>query len=148
MRRRILLKEIFKNLNLASFNANKSITELHHIISEVSMDNSALGALVADTANGNKLDNIISNVESSSALLHQTITDVNLILQDFRNEDGLMNHVLTDSSMVNKLEATLNNIEIGSKRFSEDMEALKHNFLFRRYFKKQEKLKQKELKNN
>ena len=38
------------------------------------------------------------------------------------------------------------NIKDGSIKLNENLEALKHNFLFRRYFKKLERQKQKELK--
>jgi phospholipid/cholesterol/gamma-HCH transport system substrate-binding protein len=38
---------------------------------------------------------------------------------------------------------TLKNVEQGTARFNENMEAMKHNFLFRGYFRKQEKEKKK-----
>jgi phospholipid/cholesterol/gamma-HCH transport system substrate-binding protein len=41
----------------------------------------------------------------------------------------------------------MTNINGASLRLNENMEALKHNFLFRGYFKKQEKVKLKEQKN-
>jgi phospholipid/cholesterol/gamma-HCH transport system substrate-binding protein len=37
------------------------------------------------------------------------------------------------------LEQSMKNIETGTKGFSDNMEALKHNFLFRGYFRKLEK---------
>jgi phospholipid/cholesterol/gamma-HCH transport system substrate-binding protein len=49
-----------------------------------------------------------------------------------------------DSSFVNDLGKTMKSIRSGSSKFNEDMEALKHNFLLRRYFKKKEKEKEKE----
>ena len=41
----------------------------------------------------------------------------------------------------------MENIELGTAKFNENMEALKHNFLTRRYFKKLEKEEQKANKN-
>ncbi len=40
---------------------------------------------------------------------------------------------------VNQLEKSMENIEQGTERFNENMEALKHNFLTRGYFRKLEK---------
>lgn len=48
--------------------------------------------------------------------------------------------------MVEKVNATLDNIQQGTDGFNQNMEALKHNFLFRGYFKKLERQKQKENK--
>jgi phospholipid/cholesterol/gamma-HCH transport system substrate-binding protein len=36
----------------------------------------------------------------------------------------------------------MHNLELGTAKFNENMEALKHNFFFRRYFKKQARQKQ------
>ena len=38
--------------------------------------------------------------------------------------------------LANSMKRTLNHVEQGTERFSQDMEALKSNFLFRGYFKK------------
>jgi len=50
-----------------------------------------------------------------------------------------VNALMRDSIMANLLRATIENAERGTAAFVEDMEALKSNFLFRRYFKKMEK---------
>ena len=44
-----------------------------------------------------------------------------------------------DSIMADHLRATIENAERGTAAFAEDMEALKSNFLFRRYFREMEK---------
>ena len=48
--------------------------------------------------------------------------------------------------MILKLNKSLNNIQTGTDGFNQNMEALKHNFLLRGYFRKQEKRKEKALK--
>ncbi|MBK8193766.1 MAG: hypothetical protein IPK76_11400 [Lewinellaceae bacterium] len=54
--------------------------------------------------------------------------------------------MMKDSLAAARLQNTLGNLEEGTARFNENMEALKHNFLFRRYFKKLEKEKKKKEK--
>jgi phospholipid/cholesterol/gamma-HCH transport system substrate-binding protein len=46
--------------------------------------------------------------------------------------------------MAIKLNASLDNIQKGTDGFNQNMEALKHNFLLRGYFRKLEKQKRKE----
>ena len=41
------------------------------------------------------------------------------------------------------LKQTLKNLETGSKKLDEDLEALQHNFLFRKYFRKKAKSESK-----
>ena len=47
----------------------------------------------------------------------------------------------SDGLMVMKLNSSLDNIQKGTDGFNQSMEALKHNFLLRGYFRKQEKKK-------
>ncbi|WP_337251600.1 hypothetical protein [Maribacter halichondriae] len=55
----------------------------------------------------------------------------------------MVNYVSKDTAVVNQLERTMFNIEQGTERFNENMEALKHNFLTRGYFRKQKKEQEK-----
>ena len=63
---------------------------------------------------------------------------------NLKTNEGLVNYVLNDTLVVKSLDETLNNVEQASDRLNENMEALRHNFLFRRYFRKLEKEQAKE----
>jgi phospholipid/cholesterol/gamma-HCH transport system substrate-binding protein len=54
---------------------------------------------------------------------------------------GSIHDLLKDSLLAYKLTQSLDNIEKGTDGFNQNMEALKHNFLFRGYFRKLEKQK-------
>jgi phospholipid/cholesterol/gamma-HCH transport system substrate-binding protein len=60
---------------------------------------------------------------------------------DFQQGSGPVQSLLRDSAMTAEIQSTLRNVEKGTAAFHENMEALKHNFLLRRYFKKQAKQK-------
>jgi phospholipid/cholesterol/gamma-HCH transport system substrate-binding protein len=53
---------------------------------------------------------------------------------------------LNDTAVSGNIRRTLANVEKGSASFNENMEAMKHNFFFRGYFKKQEKGKKEQNK--
>ena len=59
---------------------------------------------------------------------------------------GIISRLLGDSSMGNNLHATMVNFKKGSAGLNENMEAAKHNFLFRGYFKKKKKEEDKKKK--
>ncbi len=57
---------------------------------------------------------------------------------------GIIARLLGDSSMGNNLDATMVNLKKGSAGLNENMEAAKHNFLLRGYFKKKQEGRGKE----
>jgi phospholipid/cholesterol/gamma-HCH transport system substrate-binding protein len=83
---------------------------------------------------GENLNSILKSVDS-------TTQQVGYMIKDIRNGKGALGVLVGDRatedslrSMVKQLSSTVNEIKIGSIRFSEDMEALKHNWLFKSYF--------------
>ena len=55
------------------------------------------------------------------------------------NKNSMLSKLVNDDKMGKSLDATLSNIKNASKGLNENMEAAKHNFLLRGYFKKKEK---------
>ncbi|MFT5166999.1 MAG: phospholipid/cholesterol/gamma-HCH transport system substrate-binding protein [Saprospiraceae bacterium] len=89
---------------------------------------------------------IMDNLEQSSTDIATTSAELKNMIRDIDLNQGLIGTVLKDSILVEDLKETMHNLNEGTDRFNENMEALKHNFLFRKYFKKEEKRRKKELK--
>jgi len=56
---------------------------------------------------------------------------------------GALGKLLNDTSLSSNISSTMKNLKKSSEGLSENMEAAKHNFLLRGYFKKKDKEKQK-----
>jgi phospholipid/cholesterol/gamma-HCH transport system substrate-binding protein len=56
-------------------------------------------------------------------------------------KDNGVGVLLNDSETAATMKTTLKNLESSSKKLDEDLEALQHNFLLRRFFKKKAKQK-------
>ena len=80
------------------------------------------------------------NAEDLSDQLDQLAKHLN---QDVDHGSGTVNALLQDSAMASNLKATMENIKNGTAGFNQNMNALKENFFFKGYFKRQAK-KQKE----
>jgi len=65
------------------------------------------------------------------------------ILYKINNGNGTLSRLIKDSTIANNLDQTIINLKAGTKGLGENMEAAKHNFLFRGYFRDKEK-KEKE----
>ena len=103
--------------------------------------------LLNDSISAGKLKTVVSNIERSSEEIEILLNNVNAVVTDFNSNDGAYNYLVRDTSLVNNLKSTLKNINEGTDKFNQNMEALKHNFLTRGYFRKLERQEKKEAKN-
>lgn len=74
----------------------------------------------------------------NAAVASEEITD---ILIKINKGEGTLGRLIQDKQMAENIDATLDNLKRSSKGLEENMEAAKHNFLLRGYFKKKEKAK-------
>ncbi len=126
------------------------MTDLHQMVADIKEGKGSLGRIVSDTVLAVKLEATIDRVNSLgedadrlAGILNETVLGLR---QDMDHGKGPANALLKDSAIVTKLNNSLDNIEKGTDAFNQNMEALKHNFLFRGYFRKLEKQKQKAAK--
>ena len=142
------LKQTISNLKNSSQEATTALSKLSEIINSINFDESAAGALVADSVSGRHMRSIIVNFEQSTGRLETLIKNLDTLVVNVKDGQGAVHYLTQDSLLVIQLENTMKNIESGVEKFNENMEALKHNFLTRGYFKKQERQERKEAKRN
>jgi phospholipid/cholesterol/gamma-HCH transport system substrate-binding protein len=134
------LKQSITNLKNASYGASSTINELKAIMSTIKTnDHTVLGMLINDTISGGKLKTIVDNLETSSTEIESVLQNINAAVEDFNSSEGTYNYIVRDTLLVKSLKSTLENINEGTDKFNQNMEALKHNFLTRSYFRKLEK---------
>lgn len=135
------------NIRSATVKADGMVKDLQTIIADVKQGKGSLGKIVTDTTIAFQLNEAIEKIrmvgthaDSLAADLHKFTLSVQ---DDVNNGKGSVHTLLKDSLLVKKLNNSLQNIEKGTDGFKQNMEALKHNFLFRGYFRRQEKQKMK-----
>ncbi|WP_340074735.1 MlaD family protein [Leptobacterium sp. I13] len=138
------LKQTITNLKVTSKEAAYSINTLNKIIASVDYKETVAGVLLSDTVSGKQIKSLITNLHSSSEGITIATENLNTILKNIEEGEGAINYLANDPIFVQRLDSTMKNINEGSKRFNENMEALKHNFLFRGYFRRLEKKNKKE----
>ncbi len=142
------LGQTITNLNSSSRKAYATIDKLNAIMENIDFGNSAAGVMLADTLYAAKMQHIMDNLENSGKNIESITNDLSTMVSDIQAAKGFVNYVARDTILVRQFEGTMENIEQGTARFNENMEALKHNFLFRGYFKKQERERKKAAKKN
>ncbi len=109
------------------------VAELDEVVNMVQDGEGTLGMLLTDTAVAGDFERAMANVSAMSATLEESSEKIKKLLDE--ENQGIVGKAMHDTTLVKKVYESLDNIEKGTADFHENMEALKHNILFRRYFK-------------
>ena len=134
---------IIHNLKETSQGTVKSIDNLNHLILSLNQKDNVIGVL-NDKDVAVKMKNIITNLDKSSAEIDKVVTNLYATVVNIKEGKGALNYLSNDENLVKKIDSTMTNLNGASSKLNENLEALKHNFLFRGYFKKQAKEKAKQ----
>lgn len=136
------------NIRAATGKAGHMANSLDAIITDVKNGKGSVGSLLKDTSFVKNLNEAIAKIQSVGDEADALAVEINKLVVGVRNDvnsgKGPVNALLNDSMMVQKLNTSLDNIQKGTDGFNQNMEALKHNFLLRGYFRKLEKQKPKQ----
>ena len=127
----------------ASENLERLSANISNYTASLNNKGSFANELVTDTVVFSKLrgtmtqlQNVAENATEVINNLKTTTTTLNNGLNDKNAPAGML---LNDEKTANGIKITLQNLQSASKKLDEDLEALQHNFLFRKFFKKKAK---------
>jgi len=139
------------HINQAAANTQSFTRDIREIIAQTKEGKGSMGQLLRDTGFYRDLEQATLTIDQAGKGAHDLVGHLDgLVLQlqeDLARGKGTANALLRDSLIVMKLNASLDNIQKGTDGFNQNMEALKHNFLFRGYFRRLEKEKKKQSAN-
>lgn len=143
----VLLKDslMSKDLKETMRGTAESVANLNKMILSLNQEDNVIG-LLKDKDVALKMKNIITNLEKSSGEIDKVVTNLNGTVVNIKDGKGALNYLSNDENLVKKIDSTMTNLNDASTKLNENLEALKHNFLFRGYFRKQAKEKAKEEK--
>ncbi len=145
------LRNSIVNIHQITENANKTVSDIKSVVVNIKNGKGTLGAIITDTvisSNLNKAINKIYNVGKSTDTLVIKLNQItSKINYQINNGNNIIHSIFQDSIIPLRVNQSLENIENASNGLNQNMEALKHSFLFRHYFKKKEKKKLSRIEN-
>ncbi|APG59030.1 MlaD family protein [Christiangramia salexigens] len=147
----ILAKDIkltLTNLKETSEQTTLFMKKMNKELKDINFDESLAGTLLSDTISKNRMENIILNLETSSKDIAKVSKNLEVMIGEIKQGEGALNYLTKDRELVQNIDTTMLNIKETSVKLNENMEALKHNFLFRGYFRRMERKERKAAKRN
>lgn len=139
------MKHTFKLLKQSSVEASATIQKLNHLANSLDADDNMIG-VINDTAVAGQIRNIIYNLDRSSVATDSITANLDTVVRNLKSGQGAVNYLSNDKQFADNLDSLVINLNDATKLLKEDLEAAKHNFLLRGYFKKQDKKQRKQTK--
>ncbi len=135
------LKQSFSNLDEITTRVLAVSNSLQQVTEQVQHGNGSLSKILSDTALAQNLTHTMDKLKETSEELNKASASLAQTVQKANSGKGAINMLLTDTTLSENVQQSMVNIKNASKGLNENMEALKHNFLTRGYFRKQARKK-------
>lgn len=93
-----------------------------------------------------EVDNIMASVEVSAAYVEVITQQLAEIMVKINSGNGTLGRLIQDSTIAENLNQTIVNLKKSSRGLDENMEAVKHNFLFKGFFNKKARVAERKKK--
>lgn len=140
------LKQAVSDFREASAHTAALTLSAKRIVDDFGKGDGLAATLFTDTILTQKLDNSMSKLQTASEKTAVMMNTLESLIQDLKSGEGTAGLLLSDTIVRHALMQSALQVQQGTTRFNENMEALKSNFLFRKYFRKLERQRAKELK--
>ncbi len=138
------LKDAVTELRLAAGRASEMARAGNQLMINLKDGEGIVQKLFTDIEAADDLTTSLEKIKESSEQASKIIGDVKVLIENLEAGEGTAGLILKDSTFREALLNSMLNLEMSTERFNENMEAMRSNFLFRRYFRRQEKQIQKE----
>ncbi len=127
------------NIKVTGDHTSKVSEDLSELAYKLNHGDGLVPKLITDTTYKEIFANVLVDVKQLSTNAKAMSESVRKITTQMNDHDNAIGVLLADTAFAHKLQRTMENAETASSKLDQNMEALKHNFLLRGYFRKQEK---------
>jgi phospholipid/cholesterol/gamma-HCH transport system substrate-binding protein len=133
------IKETVSRFKSTGVETAKASRELNAVMDKINNGDGLVNRLVTDTTLAIVFDETLENIKRVSRNSAEMSKNLEQLISKLNNKNSTVGLVLADTAFANKLKVTVDNAKSASLKLDENLEAMRHNFLLRRYFKKKDK---------
>jgi phospholipid/cholesterol/gamma-HCH transport system substrate-binding protein len=140
------LQTTMANFNTVSASSKNVLADVSEFSGKLNRRGNSINDLVADTTMYRNIRATINELKTASNSIERFSASLKTVSNRLNQKNSPVGVLLNDSTSASSLKVTLQNLETSSQKLDENLEALQHNFLLRGFFRKKEKAKEKEAK--
>ncbi len=129
------------NIESASNYLNGLTRDLSIVGTDLKNGNGLVGTLLYDTMLTSDFKNTMALIKISGDQIHSATLNMQEVFEKVNHGNGSLSTLINDSTTAFQLRQAIQHIDSSSIKLNENLEGLKHSFLLRGYFRKQEKKK-------
>lgn len=127
----------------AAVNANNITLQLNKLATELNTGKGLAATLIRDTVISYELKTTISNLQQTSDSLNLVSQELSQFSKQLNNKNSLLHAVSADTALAGNVKNGIANLKLSTELLNENLKAMRSNFLFRKYFKKNPDTKSK-----
>lgn len=140
------LEATMANLQIAARNSQKLTGGIAEFTAKLETPGSLADGLVNDTSIMSNLKLAVAQLNQATAGASEFADNLKKSSNQLNSTDNTLGILLNDKEMGTEFKDLIQNLNTSSQKLDENLEALKHNFLLRGYFRKKAKRDAKEAK--
>ncbi len=137
------LQKAITRVESASHNAESMTADAKDLISDIKDGKGMMGKIMQDKAMEEDLKKTMDNLQVATDSARFAMYHMAQFMKDLNITPGPLGVLARDTVMATDMKSMIHNLNTSSATLEENLQALRSNFLFRKYFKKQAKAAKK-----
>ena len=134
-------RNALENIESASQYLSNLARDISTVGTDLKKGNGLLGTLLKDTLLTADFKTTMAQIKTSGEQINAATKNMQEVFENANHGNGSVSALINDSVTADHLRMAIQYIDSSAFRLNEDLEALKHSWLLRGYFRKQQKKK-------
>lgn len=133
------IRTTLKNIELASLRAGQLTLDAENLLEEVKKGDGMAAKIITDEPTAKNFEELMANLKSASDTAKLALHHMHEFMEDLNITPGPLGVLARDTVMAGDMKSVFHHLTTSIQLLNENLEAMRSNFLFRKYFRKKEK---------